>query len=222
MDLFTSLGSLYHFVPLSLFAAFIWGLCSALVHGLRHLSAIASVVGIIGGIDHERVAVRPAFYIGAGVLATGFLSGAVILAASFIPYASTVYGAFAAGLLCIIIGVLSALFMERKKLMSASRTGSAATFLLGFFYWLTFGRNTFLFLAPAVAIAMRVSKTSLPVAFLIVFMHAAGYAAAVFTAGAYPRIIRGTSAMTTFARTAIYAATATLFGLYLIGGIFFF
>ncbi|MEK6797199.1 MAG: hypothetical protein AABZ39_20660 [Spirochaetota bacterium] len=214
-----NIQQIYSLAP-SLTAAFIWGLCSALVHGVRHLAAISSVVGIIGGIDHERVAVRPAFIFGAGVLVTGFMSGGLIVLASFIPYARTVYGAFAAGMLCIIIGFIAARFIERRGLISAKRTGTLATFLLGFFYWLTFGRFTFLFLAPAVAIAMRMSRASIIGAFLIVFMHAAGYAAAVFTAGAYPRVIRGTSTMTTFARTAIYATVAALFGLYLVVGIF--
>lgn len=173
---------------LALLAALLWGMCSVALSPCQ----IASIPLVVGYIDSQgSLAVRRALAMSAvfalGILVSlAALSGLTALAGHMLGGLGSVGGFVVAGIFLLMGANLLGLLPLRWSMPVESamrRRGVLAGLLLGLIYGLSLGPCTFGFIAPVLALSLKVSTRQPLYALALMLAFACGHCTVIVAAG---------------------------------------
>jgi cytochrome c-type biogenesis protein len=195
-ELFTALSRAVEGGPIvALAASLLWGVLSVVLSPC-HLASIPLVVGFISGQD--RLSAGKAFGIASlfafGILVTIALIGVVTAAAGRMMGDIGRWGNYlVAGIFFLVglhlFGFLPAPWSAPGRIGLKSR-GFLAAFLLGLLFGIALGPCTFAFMAPVLAVAFKVARTTWVHAAAMLLAYGIGHCAVIVAAGTSTELVR--------------------------------
>lgn len=187
--LFTTLTHAVEGAPaIALTAAFVWGILSVLLSPC-HLSSIPLIVGFID--KQGRMSARRAFAIStlfaAGILVTIAAVGAATAAAGRMMGDVGPYGNYFVAAIFFLVGlylldVVPAPWSGPGQ-VGMSRKGPLAAFILGLVFGIAVGPCTFAYMAPMLAVTLKVSSTALLYGIALLLAYGVGHCSVIVVAG---------------------------------------
>lgn len=176
-------------------AAFAWGILSILLSPC-HLASIPLIVGFIDG--QGKMPTRRAFAISAlfsvGILITIAVIGAITAAARRMMGDVGRYGNYFVALIFFVVGLhlLGVIPMpwSGPGQVSMKRKGMLAAFLLGMIFGIALGPCTFAYMAPILAVAFKMSGTSLLYGALLLLVYGVGHCSVIVAAGTSTEMVQ--------------------------------
>jgi len=176
-------------------AAFAWGVLSILLSPC-HLASIPLIVGFID--KQGRTSTRHAFWLStlfaSGILVTIAIIGVVTAAAGRIMGDLGVWGNYVVAAVFFVVGLhlLGVLpFSFRGAGPGArQRKGLLAALLLGLVFGLALGPCTFAYMAPMLAVTLRVSATNLAYGLLLLLSYGVGHCSVIVSAGTSTELVQ--------------------------------
>ncbi|MBN1489260.1 MAG: cytochrome C biogenesis protein [Phycisphaerae bacterium] len=195
-ELFTALTHAVEGSPLvALGAAFVWGILSILLSPC-HLASIPLIVGFIDG--QGQMPTRRAFAISTlfsvGILITIAVIGAITAAAGRMLGDVGRYGNYFVAVIFFVVGLhlLGVIPMpwSGPGQVSMKRKGMLAAFLLGLIFGIALGPCTFAYIAPILAVAFKMSGTSLLYGALLLLVYGVGHCSVIVVAGTSTELVQ--------------------------------
>lgn len=179
---------------IALTASFVWGVLSILLSPC-HLASIPLIIGFIDG--QGNVSTRRAFGLsalfGGGILVTIALTGAITAAAGRMLGDVGAYGNyFVAGIFFIVGLHLMGIFripLPGVTNVGIQRKGYLAAALLGLIFGIALGPCTFAYMAPVLAVALKMSGKAVGYAILLLLSYGIGHCAVIVVAGTSSRFV---------------------------------
>ena len=173
---------------MALGAAFAWGVLSILLSPC-HLASIPLIVGFID--DRGRTSPRHAFWLStlfaSGILATIGVIGVITASLGRMLGDVGVWGNYVVAAVLVLVGLhlLGVIpFSFRGAGPGAARgKGLLAALVLGLVFGIALGPCTFAYMAPMLAITIRVATTKLAYGILLLLMYGIGHCSVIVTAG---------------------------------------
>jgi len=176
-------------------AAFVWGILSILLSPC-HLTSIPLIVGFIDG--QGRMPMRRAFVISTlfsvGILITIAVIGMITAAAGRMMGDVGRYGNYFVALIFFVVGLhlLGVIPMpwSGPGQVNMKRKGMLAAFGLGLVFGIALGPCTFAYMAPILAVAFKVSGTSLAYGALLLLVYGVGHCSVIVLAGTSTEMVQ--------------------------------
>ncbi|MFH1074186.1 MAG: cytochrome c biogenesis protein CcdA [Candidatus Firestonebacteria bacterium] len=190
-QLFVSLSRAVEGAPfIALAASFCWGILSILLSPC-HLASLPLIVGFISG--QGKISVKRAFVISAafavGILITIGIIGVITAAMGRMlgdtgPYGNYIVAVvfFIAGL--HLLGIIPMPFSGPKQ-VGMKQKGLFAAFLLGLIFGIALGPCTFTYMAPVLAVTMKISSKELLYPIGLLLAYGIGHCAVIVIAGTF-------------------------------------
>ncbi len=195
-SLFSSLGQAVAGSPaIALLAAFIWGILSILLSPC-HLASIPLIVGFIdqqGRMTVKRAAMVSTLF-AVGILITIAFIGVLTGAAGYMmgdlgPYAN--YGVAIIFLLVALqLADVISLGWTAPGTVAIKKKGMLAAFLLGLIFGIALGPCTFAYMAPMLAISLKIASTRTAYAIFLLLAYGAGHCSVIILAGTFTEALQ--------------------------------
>lgn len=180
---------------LALGAAFVWGALSILLSPC-HLASIPLIVGFID--QQGRITMRRAFVISllfaVGILITIGVIGAITAAAGRMMGDVGRWGNYGVAVLFFVVGLY---LLELIRLPMAGivqpglkRKGMLAALILGLVFGVALGPCTFAYMAPMLAVTLRLASTNLPYGILLLLLYGVGHCLVIVLAGTFTEVVQ--------------------------------
>ncbi len=179
----------------ALMAAFIWGILS-IVLSPCHLASIPLIVGFID--DQGRTSTRRAFWLSAlfagGILITIGVIGAVTAALGRMMGDVGVWGNYFVAAVFFIVGLHLLGVIElpfRGASPAATKKGLLAALILGLVFGIALGPCTFAYMAPMLAVTLRVATTNPLYGAALLLAYGVGHCSVIVAAGTSTEAVQG-------------------------------
>jgi cytochrome c-type biogenesis protein len=195
-QLFTNLGHAVEGAPrIALGAAVVWGILSILLSPC-HLASIPLIVGFISG--QGQVSTRRAFWTSAlfaiGILITIAVIGVTTAGVGRMLGDVGRYGNYFVALIFFIVGLhllgVIPLPFSGPGQVGIKRKGLLAAFILGLVFGVALGPCTFAYMAPMLAVAFKLAKTSPWYGSSLLLAYGIGHCAVIVLAGTSTEMVQ--------------------------------
>lgn len=195
-QLFTTLSRAVEGAPwLALAAAATWGVLS-IVLSPCHLASVPLIVGFIS--EQGQVTVRRAFWtatlFAVGILITIAAIGAITAAAGRMMGDVGRYGNYFVALIFFVVGLhlvgVIPLNFTGASPLSMKRKGLLAAFILGLVFGIALGPCTFAYMAPMLAVTLKLATTNLFYGALLLLAYGVGHCAVIVAAGTSAELVQ--------------------------------
>lgn len=176
-------------------AAFVWGILSILLSPC-HLASIPLIVGFID--QQGRMSAKRAFLISTlfavGILITIGVIGMITAAAGRMLGDVGRYGNYFVAIIFFVVGlvlldVIPMPFSGPGKI-GMKRKGLLAAFILGLVFGIALGPCTFAYMAPMLAVTLRVSGTNLFFGVFLLLAYGIGHCSVIVFAGTFTEVVQ--------------------------------
>lgn len=173
---------------LAVLASFAWGVLSILLSPC-HLASIPLIVGLID--EQGRISMRRAFLISflfaLGVLITIAVLGVLTAAAGRMMGDVGRYGNYFVALIFVVVGLhlLGVIPMpwSGPGRVRMKRKGVLAAFILGLVFGMALGPCTFAYMAPMLAVTLKVASSSMAYGAALLVVYGVGHGSVIVLAG---------------------------------------
>lgn len=195
-QLFTNLSHAVEGAPLiALSAAVVWGILS-IVLSPCHLASIPLIVGFIS--EQGRGTTRRAFWtatlFSVGILITIAAIGAITAAAGRMMGDVGRYGNYFVALIFFVVGLhlvgVIPLNFSGAGQVGMKRKGLLAAFILGLVFGIALGPCTFAYMAPMLAVTLKLAAKSYPYGVLLLLAYGVGHCAVIVAAGTSTELVQ--------------------------------
>ena len=179
----------------ALSASFLWGVLSILLSPCH----LASIPLIVGFISEQRVAnARRAFGLAAlfslGILVTIALIGAVTAALGRMMGDVGAWGNYAVAAIFFLVGLhlldVIPLPFSGPGNIGLKRRGLLAAFILGLVFGIALGPCTFAYMAPVLAVTVKVAAANALFAALLLTFYGLGHCGVIVAAGTFTEVVQ--------------------------------
>jgi len=179
----------------ALSAAFLWGVLSILLSPC-HLASIPLIVGFIS--EQGALTLRRAFGLAAlfslGILVTIALIGAVTAALGRMMGDVGAWGNYAVAAIFFLVGLhlldVIPLPFSGPGNIGLKRRGLLAAFILGLVFGLALGPCTFAYMAPVLAVTVKVAAANAVFAALLLTFYGLGHCGVIVAAGTFTEVVQ--------------------------------
>jgi len=194
-ELFTQLTRAVEGTPaIAIIASFLWGVLSILLSPC-HLASIPLIVGFID--EQGKISTKRAFWISflfaAGILITIGLVGAITAAAGRLMGDVGKYGNYFVAAIFFLVGLhlLDVIPMpfSGPGQVGMKRKGALAAFVLGLIFGIAIGPCTFAYMAPMLAITVKLAATNIFYGIFLLLMYGIGHCSVIVFAGTFTELV---------------------------------
>jgi len=195
-QLFTTLTHAVEGTPaIALTAAFVWGVLSIILSPC-HLASIPLIVGFIN--EQGRTSTRRAFatstLFSVGILITVAAIGAITAAAGRMMGDVGIYGNYFVAVIFFLVGLhlLGVIPMPWSwpGQIGMKRKGPPAAFIIGLVFGIALGPCTFAYMAPMLAVTLRLASTKFFYGILLLLMYGLGHCSVIVLAGTCTELVQ--------------------------------
>jgi len=176
-------------------AAFAWGVLSILLSPC-HLASIPLIVGFID--EHGRTSTRHAFWLStlfaSGILFTIAVIGVITASLGHMMGDIGVWGNYVVAAVFFLVGLhllgVIPLSFRGAGPGAMQRKGLLAALVLGLVFGIAMGPCTFAYMAPMLAVTIRVATTKLAYGILLLLVYGVGHCSVIVTAGTSTELVQ--------------------------------
>ncbi|HQF88358.1 MAG TPA: cytochrome c biogenesis protein CcdA [Acidobacteriota bacterium] len=180
----------------ALAASFLWGVLSILLSPC-HLASIPLIVGFIS--EQGQLTLRRACGLSAlfslGILVTIAMIGAVTAALGRMMGDVGAWGNYAVAAIFFLVGLhlldVIPLPFSGPGNIGLKRRGLLAAFILGLVFGIALGPCTFAYMAPVLAVTVKVAAANALFAGLLLTFYGLGHCGVIVTAGTFTEVVQG-------------------------------
>jgi len=182
-------------IPVALAAAFLWGVLSILLSPC-HLASIPLIVGFISEqrVETARRAFAIAGLFSLGILVTIALIGAVTAALGRMLGDVGPWGNYAVAAIFFLVGLhlldVIPLPFSGPGNIGLKRRGLLAAFILGLVFGIALGPCTFAYMAPVLAVTVKMAATHAVFAALLLTCYGLGHCGVIVAAGTFTEVVQ--------------------------------
>jgi cytochrome c-type biogenesis protein len=195
--LFSALSGAVQGTPgIALAASFVWGILSVILSPC-HLSSIPLIVGFIGkqGETRPGKAFITSSLFALGILVTIAVIGAITAAAGRMMGDVGRYGSYFVAFVFLLVGLhlFDVIPMPWSGAGGAAvkRKGYFAALILGLIFGVALGPCTFAYMAPILAVALKLGSTDILYAAGLLFAYGVGHCVVIVAAGTSTGLVQG-------------------------------